>query len=105
MKIDLELIKHLETLSRIELKDDERQQLKAQLGRIVEFVEKLQSVDTGDVGATRPTERLAARPAAEHQRDDTPEPGLERDDVLDQAPDPADGFYRVPPVIDRGAVS
>jgi aspartyl-tRNA(Asn)/glutamyl-tRNA(Gln) amidotransferase subunit C len=96
MNIDRDTIEHLEALARIELDEEERERLAEQLGRIVAFVEKLQSVDTSGV------ERVDnGASGAERLRDDVKEPGLNRDDVLSQAPDAAEGWFRVPRVIDR----
>jgi len=93
-----ELIGHLERLARIDLTDEERRTLTDQLTRIVEFVEKVQSVDTSGVDASP----LDGRFDAGRVRDDEPAPGLDRDQALGRAPDAAGGFFRVPPVIDRG---
>jgi aspartyl-tRNA(Asn)/glutamyl-tRNA(Gln) amidotransferase subunit C len=98
MPIDRKLIEHLERLARIELSEDEREILADQLTQIVRFVEQVQAVDTGDVDR-RP---FAGRDDAAFVRDDVPVEGLDRDDALSGAPDVADGFFRVPPVIDRG---
>jgi aspartyl-tRNA(Asn)/glutamyl-tRNA(Gln) amidotransferase subunit C len=98
MKIDDKLIRHLEHLARIDLGEDERRLFRDQLTRIIEFVETLQSVDTSAAGAAP----LVSHLDKEHMREDEPVDGLSRDDILDQAPDTADGFFRVPPVIDRG---
>jgi aspartyl-tRNA(Asn)/glutamyl-tRNA(Gln) amidotransferase subunit C len=99
MKIDRETIEHLEALARIELGEEERERLAEQMGRIVAFVEKLQSVDTsGVVGDERVENGVTG---AERLRDDKSDPGLDRDDVLSQAPDAAEGCFRVPRVIDR----
>jgi aspartyl-tRNA(Asn)/glutamyl-tRNA(Gln) amidotransferase subunit C len=98
MTLNRKLIEHLERLARIDLADDEKKILSDQLARIVQFVEKVQSVDTSGVDASP----LAGHIDAEHVRDDEPTAGLDRDLALDQAPDAADGFFRVPPVIDRG---
>jgi aspartyl-tRNA(Asn)/glutamyl-tRNA(Gln) amidotransferase subunit C len=97
MSMDRRAIEHLEALARLELNEEERVKLAAELGRIVEFVEKLQSVDTTGVEAERHGDHLDA----EHLRDDEPRPGLDRDHVLHQAPDATDGFLRVPRVIER----
>jgi len=99
MKIDRETIVHLEALARIELGEEERERLAEQMGRIVAFVEKLQSVDTSGVVGDERVENGAA--GAERLRDDKSDPGLDRDDVLLQAPDAAEGCFRVPRVIDR----
>ena len=98
MKIDDKLIRHLERLARIDLGDDERRSLGVELARIIEFVETLKSVDTSGVDAAP----FARHLDKEHMRDDEPADGLGRDDILDRAPDTAGGFFRVPPVIDRG---
>jgi aspartyl-tRNA(Asn)/glutamyl-tRNA(Gln) amidotransferase subunit C len=97
MKIDRKLIEHLESLARIELTEGEREKLAEQLGRIVAFVETLQSVDTSGVEVTR----LVTHSDDEHLREDQSATGLDREAVLDQAPDAVDGFFRVPRVIDR----
>jgi aspartyl-tRNA(Asn)/glutamyl-tRNA(Gln) amidotransferase subunit C len=97
MSIDRQTIAHLERLARIELADGEKQTLADQLARIVRLVEKVQSVDTSGVDASP----LAGQLGADTVRADQPSAGLDRDDALAQAPDAADGFFRVPPVIDR----
>jgi len=96
MNIDRDTIEYLEALARIELGEEERERLAEQMGRIVTFVEKLQSVDTSGVGSVD-----NGASGAERLRDDISEPGLDRDDVLSQAPDAAEGCFRVPRVIDR----
>ena len=98
MPIDRKVIEHLERLARIALADDERHELSEQLIRIVRFVETIQSVDTSGVDASP----LAGRLENERVRDDEPKPGLARERALGQAPDVANGFFRVPPVIERG---
>ena len=97
MKIDLEMIAHLEQLARIELTPDERQLLAEQLDHIVEYCEQLQQIDT---------ERTEPTSAVVHQshtdlRLDKVEPGLDRDVILGQAPDAKDGYFRVPKIIER----
>ena len=98
MTIDRDTIKHLEKLARLELSPDEVAPITEQLNRIVEFVQKLQSVDTSNVEATK----LIALASEEHLRDDNQVDGLERETVLGQAPDATEEFFRVPRVIDRG---
>ena len=97
MKIDVKVITHLEELARIELTAQEREQLAAQLDRIVRYVEKLQEVETGDIS---PTSTVVHR-AQTRLRPDEPVRGLDRDDVLDRAPDAKNGYFRVPKVIER----
>ncbi len=98
MTIDREQIKHLEELARIELSDEERLKLAAQLEQIVKFVEKLKEVDTSVLTAPRAASGLAPP----HIRSDGLINGLPRERVLDQAPDTDGRFYLVPRVISRG---
>jgi aspartyl-tRNA(Asn)/glutamyl-tRNA(Gln) amidotransferase subunit C len=98
MNIDDKLIKRLERLARIDLSQDERTALSSDLSRIISFVESLRSVDTTGAGAAP----VVGHFDKEHVREDEPAPGLDRDELLDQAVDTADGFFRVPPVIERG---
>lgn len=95
MRFDRKNIERLEKLARVELGDEEREKLAGHLERILRLVEILSRVDTGDVetgGERRDPGRL---------REDVPAPGLPGGIVSDCAPDAADGFYRVPRVIDR----
>ena len=97
MKFDQQSIAHLEKLARIELTADERKRLTSQLSAIVEYVEKLQEVDTKDVAPTTAVVHEEGR----HLRADEVRPGLDRDVVLDNAPDAAGGFFRVPRIVER----
>lgn len=97
MKIDKEMIEHLEELARIDLTPEEEKRLAEQLGRIVEYVEQLQKVDTDGVAPTS----LVVREDRPKLRADEPRKGLDRNVVLAQAPDSENGFFRVPKVIER----
>jgi aspartyl-tRNA(Asn)/glutamyl-tRNA(Gln) amidotransferase subunit C len=97
MKIDRQMIAHLEALARIELTAEERDELSEQLDRIVEYCERLQAIDTEGVTPTS---------AVVHEqgialREDEVKPGLDRDVVLGEAPDADDGYFRVPKIIER----
>ena len=97
MKIDKKMIRHLETLARIDLTDEERTRLSEQLDSIVGYVEQLQEVDTGDIAPTSAVvhqKRSALRP-------DELRPGLDREVILAQAPDAKGDFFRVPKVVER----
>ena len=83
----------LEALARIDLDPEERDRLRLQLDRILGFVHKIAGVDTGSG-----TEEVSSTvlPSA-----DEPHECLDREEVLGQAPDRENEFFRVPPVIDR----
>ncbi len=97
MKIDLKTIAHLEALARIELTPEERDVLSEQLGRIVEYCEQIQGLDTDDVAPTS----AVVHESGSALREDRVEPGLDRDVVLGEAPNAKDGYFRVPKIIER----
>lgn len=96
-EINRDVVRHLERLARIELAADEVESITAQLGRIVTFVEKLQSVD---VTGVEPTRAMSHEPQ-DRLRDDEVTPPLDRAEVLGQAPDASGDFFRVPRVIGK----
>ena len=95
MSIDKRTIDQLETLARIELTAAEKKRLIVQLDRIVGYIRQLQQIDTDNV---HPFE-----PPGGHDvlRGDTPGSCLDRDAVLDEAPDSENHHFRVPRVIER----
>lgn len=100
--IDRDVIRHLERLARIDLAPGEVESITEQLNRIVALVERLQSVD---VAGVEPTRAMSHGDAARDLREDAVTPPLDRDTVLEQAPDATGEFFRVPRVISRGEES
>lgn len=97
MKIDMEVVRHLEKLARIDLSSDEREILIEQLGRIVGYVERLSEADTEEVS---PTSAVVHEKEAVLRSDEIRQ-GLDRDVVLDMAPDAKGVYFRVPRIIER----
>ena len=97
MEIRSDLIRELETLSRLELEEGERERMVADLGRILEHVSLLEELDLEKVPPT--SHVLEQEPLL---RDDNPAPGLPPGEALAAAPESADGHFRVPPVIEDG---
>jgi aspartyl-tRNA(Asn)/glutamyl-tRNA(Gln) amidotransferase subunit C len=95
MKVDLHEVEHVATLARIELGEDEREGHSETLSSILEFFDRLKEVDTEGVPPTAHVLDLtnALRP-------DRCEPSLDVDDTLNNAPDRAERFFRVPKIID-----
>ncbi len=93
--IDDRTVAHVARLSRLELTDEERERLRAQLGSILEHFQSFLALD------------LAAEPPTAHPpeitnvlREDTVQPFLPLDEVLANAPASEDGYFVVPPVIE-----
>ena len=91
-------IEKIAALAHLEITDEELHALTPQIAAIVAYVEQLNELDTSRVeaatgGLTPEGERTVA------DREDVPLPSLGQQLALDQAPDPADGHFRVPKVL------
>jgi aspartyl-tRNA(Asn)/glutamyl-tRNA(Gln) amidotransferase subunit C len=89
--IDREQVLHVARLARLELSDDEVETMARELSGILEHVDKVAELDLDGV---EPTTHVVRRENI--LRADEPEPCLPRESALEQAPDPADGAFRVP---------
>jgi aspartyl-tRNA(Asn)/glutamyl-tRNA(Gln) amidotransferase subunit C len=93
-EITPELVRHLGVLARIQLSDDEVTQLTGQLDAIVDNIAKVSEVATPDVPAT-------SHPIALTNvfRPDEVGQTLTREQVLQNAPEVADGRFRVTAIL------
>jgi aspartyl-tRNA(Asn)/glutamyl-tRNA(Gln) amidotransferase subunit C len=96
--IDRRTVDHVARLARLALSEQERQRFAAQLGRILEYIARLDALDLTGVP---PTAHVV--PMTNVFRPDAVTPSLPRDEVLAAAPAQADGFFVVPRVLDAGA--
>lgn len=92
-RVTLETVAHVARLAHLSLSEEERETFTRQLDQVLTYAEGLQALDTSGV------EPMSHAQTAEIFREDTTAPGLARERVLDEAPDPADGLFRVPRVI------
>jgi aspartyl-tRNA(Asn)/glutamyl-tRNA(Gln) amidotransferase subunit C len=84
---------HVARLARLEIPEDQIEQVQAELGAILEAVGKVSELDLGGVEPTsHPLDLVNV------WGEDEPRPSLHREDALANAPDPADGAFRVPAV-------
>ena len=93
MPITNDDVLHVARLARLEIPAGEVERVREQLGAIIEAVGKVGELDLSGVEPTSHPLDLANVWA-----DDEPRPSLRRDDALANAPDPADGAFRVPAV-------
>ncbi len=93
MAISREDVMHVARLARLEIPADEIEHVQAQLGQILEAVGKVAELDLSGVEPTSHPLELVNKWA-----EDEPRPSLPRDEALANAPDPADGAFRVPAV-------
>jgi len=89
--IDREQVLHVAKLARLHLSDEEVERMASELSGILEHVEHISELDLDGV---EPTSHVIALQNV--FRPDEPRPSWERDEVLESAPDPASGAFRVP---------
>ena len=93
MAITREDVLHVARLARLEIPEDEIERVRAELGAILEAVGKVSELDLEGVEPTsHPLDLVNV------WGEDEPRPSLSREDALANAPDPADGAFRVPAV-------
>lgn len=89
--IEREQVLHVAKLARLRLSEAEVEKMAGELSGILEHVDRIRKLDLDDVP---PTSRVVELENV--LRPDEPRPSWSRDAVLEQAPDPADGAFRVP---------
>lgn len=95
MSVDKGTVKHVASLARLAVTDDEADKLTAELNGILAFVDELSEVDVADVP---PMTAVVA--TAMKMRQDKVTDGERTDEVLSNAPDTEDGYYLVPKVVE-----
>lgn len=91
MKITTDEARRIAELGHLSLDAAGLEKMAAEMTRILSFVDQLAEVDTSAIDAV-PEETTP-------MREDVPRPSLDRELVERNAPDWADGFFRVPKVI------
>jgi aspartyl-tRNA(Asn)/glutamyl-tRNA(Gln) amidotransferase subunit C len=89
--IDRDQVLHVAKLARLRLSDEEVERMASELSGILEHVEHISELALDDV---EPTSHVIALENV--FRPDEPRPSWDRDEVLESAPDPASGAFRVP---------
>jgi aspartyl-tRNA(Asn)/glutamyl-tRNA(Gln) amidotransferase subunit C len=97
MPIDRQTVVHAADLARIALTEDEIGRFTGQLSVVLDAVERLKTVDTGNISPTAST-----LPLNDVQREDAARPGLSMEQALANAPKGGrDGeFFRVQEVLE-----
>lgn len=90
-------VEHIAELARLELGEEEIQRLQGDLSRILEYVGQLNELDTAGV---LPTAHVQAQ--GDVLREDRPRPSLPAEDVLANAPQAEEGYFRVHAVLPKG---
>ncbi|WP_028550045.1 Asp-tRNA(Asn)/Glu-tRNA(Gln) amidotransferase subunit GatC [Paenibacillus sp. UNC451MF] len=95
MSISIKDVEHVAKLARLELGDQEKEQLTEQMNAILKYAEKLNELNTDNV---EPTSH--PMPLSNVMREDVSRPSLPIEKVLLNAPDEEDGQIKVPAVLE-----
>ena len=97
-KIDQDHVRKVAKLSRLDLTEAEVEEFTGQLSAILEYVEKMDELDTSGV------EPLAhCLPVSNVLREDSVKESLGTDKVLANAPQRDEEFFKVPKILDDGS--
>jgi aspartyl-tRNA(Asn)/glutamyl-tRNA(Gln) amidotransferase subunit C len=100
MRISREDVLRVAELSYLDLSEAELETYRAQIDEILEYIDKLNELDTTNVAPM--AQVLSDDQAADATlREDMVVPCAVADDVLQHAPDPEPPYFRVPKVIER----
>jgi aspartyl-tRNA(Asn)/glutamyl-tRNA(Gln) amidotransferase subunit C len=95
MEISKEQVEHVARLARLEVSEDEKAMFARQLSGILTYMDQLKELDTKGVEPT-----ATVLPTDNVFRDDNVRPSLPQEKALANAPDQADGFFRVPKILE-----
>ena len=95
MALDRSAVDHVARLARLDLTDDEREQMQKELTVILGHAEKIQALDLDDVPPTSHSLDLS-----NVLRPDEVRPSLTVEEALSNAPAAEDGRFRVPRIIE-----
>ena len=95
MEIGKEQVEHVAKLARLEVSEDEKAMFARQLSSILTYIDQLKEADTAGVEPT-----ATVLPTDNVFREDEVRPSLSQEQALANAPDRADGFFRVPKILE-----
>jgi aspartyl-tRNA(Asn)/glutamyl-tRNA(Gln) amidotransferase subunit C len=96
MKLSKEEVEHVAKLARLAVSEEEKEAFSRQLSEILTYIGKLNELDTSKV---QPTSHVLD--LSNVLRDDVIRESLSTTDVLANAPDRVNDFFRVPKIIEE----
>ncbi len=94
MTITQETVQHVAKLARLELTEAEAEKYTRELAGILTWVEQLNELDLSQIDVPMTLEHRVSFREDEAQR------RFQRDDLLKNAPEAEDGFFRVPRILE-----
>ncbi len=95
MKITDEIIDYIGILARIHISDEERETDKEEIGKIIDYMDTLNELDTTGIEAMS-----HAFPVKNVFRADVVKPSVDREDIILNAPHKKDGCFKVPKAVE-----
>jgi aspartyl-tRNA(Asn)/glutamyl-tRNA(Gln) amidotransferase subunit C len=95
MTLSLEQVEHVAQLAQLALTDREKELFCEQLSAVLDYAERLQELDTDDIPLT-----ATVLPLQNVLREDEVQPSLPLADVLANAPDAEEDWFRVPLILE-----
>ena len=96
MEVNDEMVDKLANLSRLQFNDTEKQSVKKDLQKMIQFVEKLNELDTTGIEPL-----LHMSDGVNLLREDEVQGSIERKEALKNAPEQDGVFFKVPKVIKK----
>src|SRR5690242_7588446 len=96
MPLSKDEVGHVAMLARVGLEPGDEDFYADQLSGILDHIDRLQQLDTGDIPPTAQVVEIESR-----LRDDEPRPSLTQEEALANAPAAVNGFFRVPSIQDE----
>jgi aspartyl-tRNA(Asn)/glutamyl-tRNA(Gln) amidotransferase subunit C len=97
MKVTNEVVGYVADLANLELTAEERQRMVRDLNSILDYIDRLNELDTTNVSPMAQT----ILQTADVTREDVLRPCLEHDAALQNAPQSDGNFFKVPRVIEK----
>lgn len=94
MAIDMKEVEHIALLARINISEEEKAEFAEQMNLILQYIEKLNELDTSGI---EPLYHIL--PIYNVFREDHAVESPARDELLANAPQQEDGYYKVPRIL------
>ena len=95
--ISNETIEYVGILAKLELSDEEKEEAKRDMGRMLDYIDKLNELDTEGV---KPMSHVFSMNNV--FREDAVVNGDDRENILANAPEQKDGAFKVPRTVEQG---
>ncbi|MBZ5504685.1 MAG: Asp-tRNA(Asn)/Glu-tRNA(Gln) amidotransferase subunit GatC [Acidobacteriia bacterium] len=102
MKVTDKDVTYVADLANLELTDQERQRMLKDLNSVLDYIDRLNELDTSDVPPmAQISDKFGESRTAYPWREDTPRPSLPHAEALKNAPESDGDFFKVPKVIEK----